>query len=80
MTLLIISESLGLFANALTVNDNLLQPIEMQLSKKQKVFCKFFAAFVIATSNFENFEKKHELDSLCISENLDCHRRCYLTL
>ena len=59
MTLLVISERLGLFANALTVDDNLLQPIEMQLSKKQKVFSQFFAAFVIATSNFENFEKKN---------------------
>ena len=50
MFLLVISEILGLFVNKLTADDkyslgtkeNLAQPIQMQLSKKQKVFFWIF--------------------------------------
>ena len=53
MSLLVTCEILGLFFNTLTVNDrysfrnsrNLPQPIQIQLSKKQKVFSQFFPAF-----------------------------------
>ena len=63
---LVIFEILGLFANILTVNDkcsvlnrdNLRQPIQMQLSKKQKTFSQFSFAFFKARSNFQHFEKK----------------------
>ena len=60
-----ISKILGLFVNALTADDeypllkmeNLLRRIKIQLSKKQKVFSGFFAAFLKFTSNLEPFEK-----------------------
>ena len=32
--------------------DNLTQPIQMQLSRKQKTFCEFFSAFVKSSLNF----------------------------
>ena len=42
----------------------------MQLSKKQRVFSRLFAAFLKSTSKFEHLEKKVELHSLCISEEV----------
>ena len=52
MSLLVISEILGLFVNTLTANDkyfllnrNLQEPIRTQLSKKQKVFVNFLQDF-----------------------------------
>ena len=50
---LVIIKILRLFLNALTVNDkhyllntdNLTQPIQIQLSQKQKIFSEFFFAF-----------------------------------
>ena len=57
---------LGLFVNTLTADDkysflncdNLTQPIQMQLSQKQKTFSQFFSAFSKSKWNFEHFEKK----------------------
>ena len=46
----------------------------MQWCKKRKPFSKFFLEFLKFTSNVENFEKKDEPDSLCISEIKDCER------
>ena len=43
------------------VEDNLMQPIQMDLSQKQKGFCQFFCAFFQSKSNFEHFEKKMTL-------------------
>ena len=59
----------GLFLNTLTdddkysllYNDNLLQPIQILLSQKQKTFSEFFSAFLKSTLNFEHFEKKINL-------------------
>ena len=52
MSLLVISEILGLFVNTLTANDkyfllnrNLQEPIRTQLSKKQKLFVNFLQDF-----------------------------------
>ena len=53
MSLLVISEILGLFVNRLTASekysllhtDNLLRPIQMQLCMKQKVFLNFLLHF-----------------------------------
>ena len=72
---------LRLFVNTLTVNDkryllnrdNLTQPIQMQLSQKQKTFCQFFFfffffAFSKSRLNFEPFPKKNDPYSGCISE------------
>ena len=39
--------------------DNLTRPIQMQLSQKQKTFCKAFAAFLKSKLNFEIFESKN---------------------
>ena len=57
--------------NTLTVNDkryllnrdNLLQPIEMQLSQKQKTFCRFFFAFLKSILNFKHLPKQDDLHS-----------------
>ena len=63
--MLVLSEILGLFVNTLTVDDNycllyrdnLTQPIQIQLSQKQKNFSEFFSAFLKSTLNFQHFEK-----------------------
>ena len=63
-----IHEILRLFFNILTVNDkhyllnrdNLPQPIQMQLSEKQKTFSEFFFAFLKSILNFKHFPKKDD--------------------
>ena len=65
MSLFVICDILELFVNTLTGNDkyslhnreDLQQPIQIQLSKKQKKNSEFFAVFLKFTSNFEHFEK-----------------------
>ena len=60
-----------LFVNTLTVNDkhymlnrnNLTQPIQTELSQKQKKCCEFFFAFLKSISNFKHFPKKYDLDT-----------------
>ena len=49
--------------NSLLNRDNLMQPIQMQLSKKQETFSQFFAAFVKSRLNFEHFQKKDDSHS-----------------
>ena len=69
LSLLVKFEIRGLFINTFTVNhdysvrntESLPQPIQMQLSEKQKSFCKFLPPFLQSRSNFENFEKKMSL-------------------
>ena len=64
-----LSKISGLFLNTLTdddkysllYNDNLLQPIQILLSQKQKTFSEFFSPFLKSTLNFEHFEKKINL-------------------
>ena len=76
-------EVLRLSANTPTVNDkysllsrdNLMQPIQMHLSQKQKSFCQLFCAFFKSKLNFELFQKKNDPHSLCISEITDSERR-----
>ena len=43
--------------------DNLTQPIQMQLSRKQKTFSGFFSAFLKSSLNFEHFQKKDDSHS-----------------
>ena len=58
-----------MFVNTLNADDkyslhnreNLRQPIQMQFSKKQKVFSKEFATFLKSASSFEHCEKKISL-------------------
>ena len=54
------------FANTLAVNEkhylvkreNLAQPIQMELSQKQKKFPEFFLAFLKSILNFKDLSKK----------------------
>ena len=48
----------------------------MQLSKKQKISSEIFAPLLKSIPNFEHFEKKYDPHSLCISEIMNCKRRC----
>ena len=67
-SLLVINKILRLFVNTLTVNDkhyqlnrgNLTQPIQMQLSEKQKTFSQFFFAFLKSILNFKHLPKKDD--------------------
>ena len=60
---------LGLFVNTLSeddkycllYNDNLLEPIQILLSQKQKTFSQFFSGFLKSTLNSEHFQKKINL-------------------
>ena len=67
--MLVLCKILGLFVNILSEDDrycllykdNLLQPIQILLSQKQKTFSEFFSPFLKSTLNFEHFEKKMTL-------------------
>ena len=75
-SLLLTCKILGLLVNTLAANekypvlnrDNLMIPIQMKLSEKEKSFSQIFAKFFISISNFEHFEKKYNRHSFCISE------------
>ena len=59
------------FVNTLTVDekhyllnrDNLTQPIQMQLSQKQKIFSEFFFRFLKSILNFKQLRKKDDRHS-----------------
>ena len=78
-SLLVTCEILGLLLKILATDekypvlnrDNLTIPIQIQLSRKQKTFSQFFAAFLKSRLNFEYFEKKDEPHRVCISEITD---------
>ena len=63
-----IHKILGLFLNTLTVDDkhymlnrdNLTQPIQLQLSEKQKIFPLFFFAFLKSILNDKHLPKKDD--------------------
>ena len=55
--------------------DNLTQPIQMQLSQKQKTFSEFLSAFSTSRLNFEHFQKRDDPHSLFISEATVCEKR-----
>ena len=67
--MLVLSKILRTFVNTLSEDDkycllykdNLLQPIQILLSLKQKTFSEFFSAFLKSTLNFEHFQKKMTL-------------------
>ena len=48
--------------NSVRNKENLLQPINIHLSKKQKIFSKCFAAFLISTINFQHFKNRSFCD------------------
>ena len=59
---------------------NFPQQFQTPLSKKQKIFCEFFIAFLKGAWNLEHFQKKDEYSSLFISEIIDAERRGYLNV
>ena len=67
-SLLVIKKILRLFVNTLIVNDkhyllnrdNLTQPIQMQLSEKEKTFSDFCFAFLECLLNFKHLPKKDD--------------------
>ena len=74
--MLVLAKMLRVFFDTLTADDkyfplnrdNLLQPIQILLSQKQKTLSQFFFALLKSTLNFEHFQKKMTLiHSLCIS-------------
>ena len=52
-----------------------MEPIQVQLTKKQKPFSVFLSALLKFKQNFEHFEKKDDCIGLCISDITDCERR-----
>ena len=68
-SVLVTHKILRVFVNTLTVDekyyllnrDNLTQPIQMQLSEKQKNFLNFFFAFLKSILNFKHLPKKISL-------------------
>ena len=68
MSLLVIHKILRSFVNTLAVNDkhyllnkgNETQPIQMQLSEKQKTFSEFFFAFLKSILNLKHLLKKDD--------------------
>ena len=63
-----IEKILRLFVYTLTVNDkhyllnsdNLTQPIQIQLSQKQKIFSELFFAFLKSILNFKHLPEKDD--------------------
>ena len=66
--LLVIHKILRLLVNTLTADDkhsllnrnNLAQPIQIQLSEKQKIFCEFFLGFLKSVLNFKHLPRKDD--------------------
>ena len=79
MSLLFPCQILGLLVKTLVADekyrvlyrDNLMIPIQMQLSQKQKTFPQFFTAVLKSRLNFKYFETKNEPHRCCISETFD---------
>ena len=77
-SLFVINKFLRVFLNRLTVydkhylvnRDNLTEPIQIQLSQKQKTFIEFFFAFSKSLLNFEHWPTKDDPHNWCILENL----------
>ena len=75
-SLLVIHEILRPFVQTSTVNDkhhllnrhNLTQPIQIELSQKQKIVSEFFFAFLKSISNFKHVPKKMPLIADVFSE------------
>ena len=74
--MLVLCKILRLFVNTLTdddkysllYTDNLMQPIQILLSRKLKTFSEFFSAFLKSTLNFEHSGKKDDPDRRCVPQ------------
>ena len=84
--LLVICKISRLFPNTLSADDkysllnrdNLMQPIQMQLSQKQKTFSEFFCAFLKSSLNFEHFQTKDDSHSWGTSKTTDSKKHGYI--
>ena len=78
-SLLLTCKNFGLPVNTLAANDkylvlhrdNLVIPIQMKISPKQKRFSQFSAAISKSRLNFEYFEKKDDPHCFCLFEITD---------
>ena len=74
--LVVMWQILRLFVTTVTAADKssllnpncLMQPIQMQLSQKQKTFSEFLFQFLKSSLNFEHFQRKDDPHSWCILE------------
>ena len=74
--MLVICKILRLFVNTLSLDDkysvlygdNLVEPIQILLSQKQKTFSELFSAFLKSAFNFERSRKKDDPHSRCTSQ------------
>ena len=88
MSALVWYEILRLFVNTLTADNkysrgdvhNFAQQVQMPLSQKYNIFCRFFIGFLKYAWNLKPFEKIDEYLSLIISEIMDCERGVYLNV
>ena len=88
MFLLVIQKIFGLSLNTLTtdekyfllIRENFTQPIQMQISKKEKELSTPSFVFLKSSTRFEHFEKEHYPQSLYISEMTDCEMRAQINV
>ena len=88
MSALVSSESLRLFLNTLTRDENyslrnmqiFWQQIQTLLSQKGKTLCGFFIAFLKCAWNLEHSEKKEKYPSLIFTEIIVSERDVYLSV
>ena len=59
---------------------NFPQQIQTPISQKQKIFSRFFIAYLECASNLENFEKKDQHPSPVISEIIESETVGYLNV
>ena len=59
---------------------NFPQQLQTPISQKQKIFSRFFIAYLKCASNLEPFEKKDEHPSLVFAEIIDSERVGYLNV
>ena len=84
----VISKISRLFPNTLSADgkysllnrDNLTQPIQMQLSRKQKTFYEYFGAFLKSCLNFEHFQMKDDSSSRGVSKITESKKHGYINV
>ena len=59
---------------------NFQQEFQTPISQKEKIFSRFFIAYLESASNLEHFEKKDEHPSPVISEIIDSETVGYLNV
>ena len=59
---------------------NFTQQVEAPFSQKQKIFSRFFLAFMKCAFNLEHLRKKDEYRRLVISKTIDSERGDYLNV